>query len=174
MAAASDDPPPPSAFADDIAPTTTSSPPGERAGGRWSSSTSSVEFDPDMSGREGGWVGGRRRWMWGWILIMLHSRGAAGSPHLRNKSHDAPKKRKISNSQQKVWRALFCCCLHACSVPRVKTQAKIRIAPARPTPPTTRLILHTTSYVPTLSTQHTRIIFHLHGCSWEFMAQPTP
>ena len=153
MAAASDDPPPPSAFADDVAPTTTSSPPGERAGGRWSSSTSSVAFDPDMSGREGVGVGGRRRWMWGWILIMLHSRGAAGSPHLRNKSHDAPKKRNKNGS------ALFCCCcLHACSVPRVKMQAKIRIAH------TNNKANPTTSYVHTLlyhTTQH--IIFHLHG-----------
>ena len=113
MAAASDDPPPPSAFADDVAPTTTSSPPGERAGGRWSSSTSSVAFDPDMSGREGVGVGGRRRWVWRWILIMLHSRGAAGSPHLRNKSHDVYQKREIKNLQprQKVGRALFCCML---------------------------------------------------------------
>jgi hypothetical protein len=119
-------------------------------------------------------VGGEDGCGGGFLLCYTLEVRRVCSPHLRNKSHDAPKKRKISNSQQKVWRALFCCCLHACSVPRVKTQAKIRIAPARPTPPTTRLILHTTSYVPTLSTQHTRIIFHLHGCSWEFMAQPTP
>ena len=102
--------------------------------------------------------------MWGWILIMLHSRGAAGSPHLRNKSHDAPKKRNKNGS------ALFCCCcLHACSVPRVKMQAKIRIAH------TNNKANPTTSYVHTLlyhTTQH--IIFHLHGSLVEFMAQPPP
>lgn len=167
MAAASDDPPPPSAFADDVAPTTTSSPPGERAGGRWSSSTSSVAFDPDMSGREGVGVGGRRRWVWRWILIMLHSRGAAGSPHLRNKSHDVYQKREI-----KMGAPFFVvvACMHALfHVSRCKRRF------ASPTP-TTRLILPHPTYILYSITQHNTsfFTFTVRFARVEFMAQPPP
>ena len=179
MAAASDDPPPPSAFADDVAPTTTSSPPGERAGGRWSSSTSSVAFDPDMSGREGVGVGGRRRWVWRWILIMLHSRGAAGSPHLRNKSHDVYQKREIKNlhTRQKVGRALFCCMLCSTCQDASEDSHRPHQQQGHPTPPS-MVGMYVLSMV---STQHTTHHFSpswfargVYGTATSMMTSPAP
>jgi hypothetical protein len=135
-----------------------------------------------MSGREGVGVGGRRRWVWRWILIMLHSRGAAGSPHLRNKSHDVYQKREIKNLQprHKVGRALFCCML--CSTCQDASEDS-----HRPRPPTTRPSyppIHG-RYVRTIlsmvSTQHTTHHFSpswfargVYGTATSMMTSPAP